>query len=108
MNGIPEIGQTVLNFIGGKWEPAASDKWTERYDPADTNVLVGRAPDSSRADARRAIERAAAAFEAWRDMPAPRRGRILLDWLAWVDSHKEQIANLLTREEGKTIAESMG
>jgi aldehyde dehydrogenase (NAD+) len=108
MKGIPEVGQKVLNFIGGRWEPAATDKWTDRYDPADYSTLVARAPDSSREDASRAIQAAARAFDEWRDWPAPRRGRLLFDWLGWIDARKEEIANLLTREEGKTIAESMG
>ena len=108
MNSIPEIGQTVLNFIGGKWEPSESDKWTDRHDPADQSVLVARAPDSSREDARRAVEAASHATEEWGSMPAPRRGRLLFDWLAWLDSHKDELANLLTREEGKILPESQG
>jgi len=108
MNSIPEIGQTVLNFIDGKWEAAASDKWTDRFDPADQSVLVARAPDSSREDARRAVEAAARAAENWSAVPAPRRGRVLFDWLAWLDSHKEELATLLTREEGKILPESQG
>lgn len=108
MNNIPQLGDTVLNFIGGRWQAGADDKWTERFDPADRMVLVGRAPDSSRADARQAIEAAHQAFDTWRAWPAPRRGRLLFDWLDWIDAHKEHLAMLLTREEGKTIAESMG
>jgi acyl-CoA reductase-like NAD-dependent aldehyde dehydrogenase len=65
MNSIPEIGQTVLNFIGGKWQPSESDEWSDRYDPADRSVLVARAPDSSADDARQAIEAAAEAAENW-------------------------------------------
>jgi alpha-ketoglutaric semialdehyde dehydrogenase len=108
MNGFPEIGQTVLNFIEGRWEPSDSNKWTDRYDPADRTTLVARAPDSAREDASRAIKAAERAFEEWRDWPAPKRGRLLFDWLAWIDARKEQLALLLTREEGKTLAESMG
>ncbi|HJQ24692.1 MAG TPA: aldehyde dehydrogenase family protein [Blastocatellia bacterium] len=108
MDGIPQLGDTVLNFIDGRWQPAASDKWTARYDPADRSVLAGRAPDSSRKDARQAIEAAERAFEAWRAWPAPRRGRLLFDWLAWLDTHKDHLAMLLTREEGKTLPESVG
>jgi acyl-CoA reductase-like NAD-dependent aldehyde dehydrogenase len=55
---MPRAGQTVLNFIDGRWEPSASGRWSERYDPADQTVLVARAPSSSRQDARRAIEAA--------------------------------------------------
>jgi acyl-CoA reductase-like NAD-dependent aldehyde dehydrogenase len=108
MNVVSEIGQTVLNFIDGQWEPAASGQWTERFDPADNGVMVGRAPNSSGEDARRAVEAAARAAEAWGAWPAPKRGRLLFDWLAWIDARKDKLANLLTREEGKILAESKG
>ncbi|MEW6213098.1 MAG: aldehyde dehydrogenase family protein, partial [Acidobacteriota bacterium] len=106
MNSIPEIGQTVLNFIDGHWEE--SDKFTERHDPADTRALVARAPDSSREDAARAIEAAVRASEKWRATAAPSRGRLLFEWLAWIDKHRDELAYLLTREEGKILAESRG
>jgi aldehyde dehydrogenase (NAD+) len=108
MSSIPDVGQTVLNYIEGRWEPPLSDKWTERYDPADSSVLVGRAPDSSRDDARRAIDAAARAAQTWGAWNGPRRGRLLFEWLAWIDSHKDELARMLTREEGKTLAESVG
>jgi len=108
MNSVQQIGQTLLNFIDGRWQPPTSDKWTERFDPADNTLLVARAPDSTREDARQAIAAAARAADEWRAWPAPKRGRLLLDWLAWMDERKDRIANLLTREEGKTLAESAG
>jgi acyl-CoA reductase-like NAD-dependent aldehyde dehydrogenase len=108
MNTAFELGQTILNFIDGKWEASESDRWTERYDPADQTVLVAKAPDSTRLDARRAIEAAAAAFEVWNRWSAPKRGRLLFDYLAWVDQHKDELAYILTREEGKILPESAG
>jgi acyl-CoA reductase-like NAD-dependent aldehyde dehydrogenase len=108
MNSIPEIGQTVLNFIGGKWQPSESDKWTDRYDPADRSILVARAPDSTATDAQRAIEAAAEAAESWNILNPPKRGRLLFEWLDWMDAHKDELANLLTREEGKILTESAG
>ncbi|HEX5731782.1 MAG TPA: aldehyde dehydrogenase family protein, partial [Blastocatellia bacterium] len=83
MNSIPEIGQTVLNFIDGQWVASDTDKLTDRFDPADQTVMVARAPDSSRADARRAIEAADRALAGWRDWTPPKRGRLLFEWLAW-------------------------
>src|ERR1051325_11435717 len=103
-----ELGQTVSNFIDGKWEASESDRWTERYDPADRSVLVAQAPDSTRADARRAVEAAADAFAVWNSWSAPKRGRLLFDFTAWVDRHREEFAYVLTREEGKILAESTG
>ncbi|HKQ05694.1 MAG TPA: aldehyde dehydrogenase family protein [Blastocatellia bacterium] len=108
MSGIPEIGQTVFNFIAGKWEPSGSVKWVERYDPADQSVLVARAPDSTRQDAVRAAQAAARAAEQWGKCSPSRRGRLLFDWLTWIDGRRQQIAELLTREEGKILAESLG
>ncbi|HKP86054.1 MAG TPA: aldehyde dehydrogenase family protein, partial [Blastocatellia bacterium] len=108
MNPVAESGQTVLNLINGQWVPAVSGKWAERFDPADSRVLAGRAPNSGREDARRAIEAARRAAETWGAWPAPKRGRLLLDWLAWIDARKDTLANLLTREEGKILAESKG
>jgi aldehyde dehydrogenase (NAD+) len=108
MNSFPELGQTVLNFIDGKWEASENEGLVDRYDPADNTVLVSRAPDSSRADTRRAIRAAAAAFESWRNLGGAKRGRLLFDWLAWMDKHKVELAYLLTREEGKILAESTG
>jgi alpha-ketoglutaric semialdehyde dehydrogenase len=108
MNPVAESGQTVLNFVNGQWEPAVSGKWAERFDPSDTRILAGRAPNSSREDAQRAIEAARRAAEAWSAWPAPKRGRLLFDWLAWIDSRKDKLASLLTREEGKILAESKG
>lgn len=108
MTAIPQLGDTVLNFIDGGWQPAASDRWTERFDPADRTVLAGRAPDSSREDARQAVAAAHRASEAWRAQPAPRRGQLLFDWLRWIDARRDHLAMLLTREEGKTFAESLG
>src|SRR5258708_1118559 len=83
MSSFPKIGQPVLNFIDGVWEESASGKWTDRYDPANQAVLVTRAPDSNRDDAIRAIDSAARAAAVWRGWPAPKRGRLLFDWLAW-------------------------
>src|SRR5262245_34752956 len=108
MNAVAESGQTILNYVNGKWEPAVSGQWAERFDPADTHVLVGRAPNSGREDARRAIEAAQRASETWSAWPAPKRGRLLFDWLAWIDARRDKLANLLTREEGKILAESKG
>lgn len=102
------IGQNVLNFIDGDWQASEADRWTERYDPADRSVLVARAPDSTRADARRAIAAADKALADWSRWSAPKRGRLLFDWLAWIDSHKDELAYLLTREEGKILPESIG
>jgi acyl-CoA reductase-like NAD-dependent aldehyde dehydrogenase len=107
-DAMPEIGDTVFNFIDGRWESSETGRWFERYDPADQSQLIGRAPDSSRQDARRAIEAAARQAQLWQEWTAPKRGKLLYDWLAWIDARRDRLAELLTREEGKTLTESRG
>ncbi len=107
-DGVPSIGGSTLNYIDGHWEPASNGKWCERFDPADQTVLVARAPDSSREDARRAVAAASRVQDVWRGWTAPERGRRLFDWLRWIDARRDKLAELLTREEGKILPESAG
>ena len=108
MTTLPVVGDTVLNFVNGSWREPDSGRWTQRYDPADRNVLVAQAPDSTRVDAAAAIESAFDGQDAWSATPPPVRGRLLMNWLGWIDGHRSELATLLTREEGKTLDESLG
>jgi acyl-CoA reductase-like NAD-dependent aldehyde dehydrogenase len=96
------------NFVGGRWVEAESGRTVPNLNPADTRDVLGHVPLSSAEEARRAVEAARAAFPAWRDTPAPVRGRILFRAMALLDAEKEELARLLTREEGKTVKESLG
>lgn len=108
MAEFPVVGQKVLNFIQGEWVESVSGKSTSRFDPADQSIQVATAPDSTAEDASRAISAAARAAQDWRLMPAPSRGKLLFEWLKWIDAHRDALAMLLTREEGKTLPESAG
>jgi methylmalonic acid semialdehyde dehydrogenase len=100
--------RTYRNFIGGKWVEADAPKTVPNLNPADTRDVLGEVPFSSAEQARQAVAAAQAAFPAWRDMPAPRRGAILFKAMALLDAEKDELARLLTREEGKTVKESLG
>jgi aldehyde dehydrogenase (NAD+) len=100
--------RTYRNYIGGQWVDAEADKTVPNLNPADTRDVLGHVPFSSAEQARRAAAAAQAAFPAWRDTPAPRRGAILFKAMALLDAEKEEMARLLTREEGKTVKESLG
>ena len=101
-------GKAYRNFIGGQWVDSESPKSVPNINPADTREVLGHVPLSSAEETRGAVAAAKAAFPAWRDTPAPIRGRILFQAQALMDQEKEQLARLLTREEGKTVKESMG
>jgi aldehyde dehydrogenase (NAD+) len=96
------------NFIGGEWVESKSTKTALNTNPADTRDVLGIAPLSTADEARAAVDAAQAAFPAWRDTPAPVRGRILFRAWQIMEQEKEPLARLLTREEGKTVKESMG
>ena len=100
--------QTYRNFIGGAWVPSASTKTVPNLNPADVHDVLGEVPLSSAPETRIAVEAAQAAFPAWRDTPAPIRGGILYKAMAILEREQEDVARLLTREEGKTFKESLG
>jgi len=96
------------NFINGQWVESSSGKTTPNINPANTDDIIGHAPQSTREEAQAAIAAAQGAFPAWRNTPAPARGRILAKAVQLTYERKEEIARTMTREEGKTLSESRG
>ena len=99
---------TYQNFIGGEWIKSSASKSAPNVNPANTDDVIGDIPLATREEARRAVEAAAEAFAKWRSTPAPTRGRIVAQAARLLEKNKEELAQTLTREEGKTIAESRG
>ena len=100
--------EEVRNFISGTWSSADSGRQFDSINPADRGEIVAKAPLSSREDVDRAVAAARAALPGWRLLPAPRRGEILYRAAEILIRDKERLANLLTREMGKVIAEGLG
>ena len=100
--------QVCRNFINGQWVASRSGRVFERRNPADQDEIVAVVPLSTREEAREAIAAAKSAFPAWRDTPAPVRGKIVARAAAILEARKEEVARLLTREEGKTLKDSLG
>src|SRR4030095_6970046 len=96
------------NFIGGKWIESVSTRTAQNINPANTDDVIGNIRQATRDEARGAVEAASEAFRGWRSTPAPTRGRIVARAARLMEEHKEELAQILTREEGKTIAESRG
>jgi len=96
----------LCNFINGKWVEAATGSVAEQRDPADLSVVTCRFQQSGREDARAAIAAAEAALPAWSALTAPKRAEFLGRAQAVIVRRQEEIAASITRENGKTIAES--
>ncbi len=108
LTGMAATVQTCLNFIDGEWRPAQSGSTAQTRNPADVRQSVAEYPVSDAADARLAIESATRAFPAWSALTPVARGRFLSRASQILELRKSPLSELLTREEGKTLAESAG
>jgi len=100
--------QVCRNFINGRWVESHSPRTVERRNPANLDEVIGLAPLSTREETREAVAAARNAFAAWRDTPAPIRGRVISKAALLMEQQKEELARTLTREEGKTFKDALG
>jgi succinate-semialdehyde dehydrogenase/glutarate-semialdehyde dehydrogenase len=94
-------------YIGGKWEDASNGATHAVVNPA-TQEQIGTVPDMGVAETRRAIEAAKAAFPAWAAKTAKERAVILRRWYDLMMANQDDLATLMTAEQGKPLAESKG
>jgi len=95
----------LLNYIGGEWVASENGRTFDVVDPA-TGEIVARCPDSTTADADRAVAAAKTAFWGWRSTPIPERADLLHALRQGVVEAREEMQELVTREHGKTLKES--
>lgn len=95
------------NYIAGEWLAAQPGRTLAVTDPA-TGELIANVPDSTASAARAAVDAAHAAFPAWRKTPAKARAQILKRWNDLVLAHQEDLGRLVSREQGKPLAEGRG
>lgn len=94
-------------FINGQWLPADNQKTFPVTNPFDQSIL-GHVPECGTAETARAIESAQAAFLKWRALTAKERSDLLWRWALLIDENKEDLAKLMTLEQGKPLTESRG
>src|SRR5437870_2904938 len=92
-------------YIDGRWADADSGKSIPVNNPA-TGEILGTVPNMGAAETRRAIEAANAAFPAWRAKTAKERAVILRKWFDLMMANQEDLAKILTAEQGKPLAEA--
>ena len=100
--------RTYLNYIGGVWRSSASGETFDDRNPAHQSQVVGRFQKSSTSDVSDAIAAAHAAFPAWRDLPAPTRGDIILKAALLLEQRRDELARQMTQEMGKPLKETQG
>lgn len=97
----------IKNFIHGEWVASSSDQVEPVYNPA-TDDLIAYVPMSSKEDVERAVKVAKEAFQEWKDVPVPKRARILFKFQQLLVDHWEELAELITIENGKSLEEAYG
>ena len=94
-------------YLDGAWRDAADGSRFEVRDPASGCALAS-VPDMGAAETRQAIEAAAAALPAWRARTARERAAVLRKWFELMLAHQEDLALLMSSEQGKPLPEARG
>ena len=92
-------------YVGGEWTEAASGRRFEVINPA-SGAVIGTAPNMAAEDAVAAIERAEAAFGPWSSRSAKEREKPLKEWARLIVSNADDLAAILTLEQGKPLADA--
>ena len=100
------IAELYAHFIGGRRVRPEGEPDVVRTNPARTDQVLGRMRSADRQLVDEAVRTAAAAWPAWRNTPAPARGRVLLQAARLMEEHLEELARLIALEEGKALKES--
>lgn len=96
-----------LNYIGGRWVPASDGATFTDVNPADTGDIVGHFPESTAQDAQDAVAAAKAAAPAWEKLGPIARGDILYAAAEVMTRRIDELAAVVTREQGKALPEAL-
>ncbi|PXX92420.1 methylmalonate-semialdehyde dehydrogenase (CoA acylating) [Marinobacter vulgaris] len=99
--------KNVPLYIAGEFVESQTDQWIDVTDPA-TNEVIARAPCTTDAEMRRAIDNAGEVFKAWRETPVSERARVMMRYQALLKEHHDEIAEILSSETGKTFEDAKG
>jgi succinate-semialdehyde dehydrogenase / glutarate-semialdehyde dehydrogenase len=96
-----------LCYVDGSWVAADNEHTLDVINPA-TDEVIGRVPRMGAAETRRAIDAAQAALPAWRALTAKERAARLQAWFREIMANQEDLAQIMTAEQGKPLAEARG
>jgi alpha-ketoglutaric semialdehyde dehydrogenase len=98
----------LQQFIGGGWRPSAGERWVPDINPSDADDVLAEVPVGSAEDVGAAAKAAADALPAWRSLTGPARAEHLYQWSTAIATRLETMAQAMSREVGKPIAEARG
>src|SRR3712207_962231 len=94
------------NYIDGEWTMARGGRLLPNRNPAHVDTILGEFPDSTAADVADAVAAANQAFPVWRALSMPQRGEILFRAADLLNRRSAEVAEVITREQGKTLREA--
>jgi acyl-CoA reductase-like NAD-dependent aldehyde dehydrogenase len=97
---------TVKSFIDGKFVRGHGTEEQEDINPADRRDVIAKVLPATEEDAQAAVEAASRSFKSWKETPAPQRGSYLFKAADIMESQSDELARLIVREMGKTLAEA--
>jgi malonate-semialdehyde dehydrogenase (acetylating)/methylmalonate-semialdehyde dehydrogenase len=99
--------QKLKNYINGEWVESKTTNYENVYNPA-TKEVIARVPISTKDELDHSVEVAAKAFETWKNVPVQKRARILFKFQQLLQENKEELARIITIENGKNLTEALG
>ncbi|MES1027610.1 methylmalonate-semialdehyde dehydrogenase [Bacillus velezensis] len=97
----------LKNYINGEWVESKTDQYEDVVNPATKEVMC-QVPISTQEDVEYAVRSASEAFQTWSKTAVPRRARILFNYQQLLQQNKEELARLITLENGKNTTEALG
>jgi malonate-semialdehyde dehydrogenase (acetylating)/methylmalonate-semialdehyde dehydrogenase len=97
----------ILNYVNGRWTESRAAEWLDVNNPA-TGEAIAKVPLSDSSEVAAAVEAAAAAFPEWRRTPPEDRIQPLFKLKQLLEDQVDELARILTQENGKTVAEAKG
>ena len=97
----------LQNNINGEWVDSTGTETEEVINPANGKIIA-YVPLSTKVDVEHATQAAQNAFLTWSSVPVPNRARLLYKYLQLLQEHKEQLAEIITMENGKTLKDARG
>jgi len=97
--------EQVKILVAGRFEPGSSSRFGKVYNPS-TGHVIAQVPLCTAVDVDRAVKAAAAALPRWAETPVVERARVMFRFRDLLARHAEELARLVTREHGKTLAEA--
>lgn len=97
----------LRNYINGEWIESQTTQYEDVYNPA-TKEVIARVPLSTKEDVDNAVEVAVKAFEKWKNVPVQKRARVLFKYQQLLIENQEELARIITIENGKNLSEALG